>query len=106
MRTNEKLKAFLADARERSAKLNAEIESAPGYAEAEAEFRREYAIALEMDRARKAAKLTQKQIAERMGTTQCRVSRLMTGKNISLNSLHRFFNACGAELVISSRPIR
>lgn len=105
MKKNETLNAFLEDARERSAKLNAAIESLPGYAEAEADFRLEYAIAVEMDKARKAAKLTQKQIAERMGTTQGAVSRLMTGKNVSVNSLHRFFNACGAELVISSRRI-
>lgn len=98
-------KEELNEMKAKTAAYRAEVRNYACYPEIEREVRREYAIAVEMDKARKAAKLTQKQIAERMGTTQCRVSRLMTGKNISLNSLHRFFNACGAELVISSRPI-
>lgn len=104
MKKNETLTTFDRDYA-RTVAYREHLQSLPGYAEAEAEFRRDYAIAVEMDKARKAAKLTQKQIAERMGTTQGAVSRLMTGKNVSVNSLHRFFNACGAELVISSRRI-
>lgn len=58
--------------------------------------------------ARRAAGLTQAQVAERMGTQAPAVARLeralSTGKpSPSLATLRKYVNACGKELVVSCR---
>jgi len=75
------------------------VKKRPGYAEDAAVFDIEYAIAKEMARAREKSGLTQGQIARRMGTTQSSVSRMATGR-VSIASLERYFEACGAKLKI------
>jgi predicted XRE-type DNA-binding protein len=75
------------------------VKKRPGYAEDAAAFDLEYAIAKEMAMAREKSGLTQGQIARRMGTTQSSVSRMATGR-ISVASLERYFDACGAKLKI------
>ncbi len=76
--------------------------------EVKAEYNRlkpEYALLDELLRAKRAAGLTQKEIAERMGTKPPAVSRLMnslgTDKNSpSIATLRRYAKACGMELKI------
>lgn len=87
-----------------TAAINAEIEATPGYAEVERQMRAEYAIAKAIAKAKEASKMTQAQIAVRMGTTQSCVSRILKGRNLSLNNVQRFFEACGGDLVITFRP--
>ena len=77
------------------------IKKRPGYTEDAAAFDLEYAIAKEMARAREKSGLTQEQIADRMGTTQSSVSRMATGR-VSLASLERYFEACGAKLKVTA----
>ena len=77
------------------------IRNSPGYVETAAEFDHEYEVARAMEKARRQAKLTQSQIAERMGTTQSAVSR-MAASNVTIGSLARYFEACGAKLKISA----
>lgn len=77
------------------------IRNSPGYAEATAEFDHEYEVARAMEKARRQAKLTQAEIATRMGTTQSAVSRMATS-NVTIGSLARYFEACGAKLKISA----
>jgi len=68
-------------------------------------FRREYealedefALASLLIRARAAARLTQKQVAERMGTDQAVIARLEGGKRPSLETLRRYARAVGKTL--------
>ncbi len=65
----------------------------------------EYALLDELLRARKAAGLTQKEIAERMGTKPPAVSRLMSSLGAdkhspSIATLRKYARACGMELKI------
>ncbi len=65
----------------------------------------EYALLDELLRARKAAGLTQKEVAERMGTKAPAVSKLMNslGSNThspSIATLRKYANACDMELKI------
>lgn len=86
--------------------LNAEIEASPGYAEIERQVRAEYAIAKAIAKAKAESALTQCEIAQRMGTTQSAVSRILKAKNLSVNSLIRFFDACGCEMVVTAKKRR
>ncbi|MEG2414695.1 MAG: helix-turn-helix transcriptional regulator [Kiritimatiellia bacterium] len=94
---------IVTEARTRTMRLNAVIEGHPDYAKNAAEVREGYAIACEMERVRKAAKLTQKEVASRMGVSQANVSRLSSGC-VTLRTLRRYFDACGFELVVKAEP--
>jgi len=59
------------------------------------EFDLEYAIAKELQSARQNASLSQKQLAEKMGTTQSVISRIEHGYNVSINTLEKYAQACG-----------
>lgn len=68
-------------------------------------FRREYealeeefAIARELVKARVEAKLTQAQVAEKMGTSQSAVARLESGRVGSISSLKRYARATGKKI--------
>lgn len=91
----------LEEAIARTEKLDNEIKANPDYQRYAADFDREYEVTLIMEKARKRAKLTQAQVAERMGTTQSAVAR-MAKKNISIDALARYLKACGATLKISA----
>lgn len=91
----------LAAAKERTARLNRDTESLPGFRQEAEEFDREYEVARIMEDARKRARLTQAQVAERMGTTQSAVAR-MAKSNITLDTLTRYLKACGATLKMSA----
>jgi len=65
---------------------------------------------MECVRARHRAKLTQKDIAERMGTTESAISRLESyypgRKNIpKLDTLQRYAEALGCKLVLKLEPV-
>lgn len=71
------------------------IKSLECYDEVAAAFSLEYAIAKELQLARKTAQLSQKEVAERMGTTQSVISRIEHGYNVSINTLEKYAHACG-----------
>lgn len=60
----------------------------------------EYRLASQLQAQRKKHHLSQKDIAERMHTTQSVVSRIERGANISLETLARYTRACGLNLEI------
>lgn len=60
----------------------------------------EFAIASELTGARAKAKLSQAQVARRMGTSQSAVARIESGRSPSLNSLRRYAKAVGRKLEI------
>jgi transcriptional regulator with XRE-family HTH domain len=64
--------------------------------------KREFEIVDALIRARAAAKLTQAEIAERMGTTQSAVARLEGGRGSpSIATLRKYAEATGTELKIA-----
>lgn len=73
--------------------------------ELEEEERVAKALADDMTRARKRARLTQTQVAERMRTTQSAVARMESGREEpSPSRLRAYARAIGAELHIEFRP--
>ena len=65
-----------------------------------------YELAGEFIAARAHAKLTQEQLAERMGTSQSAVARIESGNRIpSVRTLQRFAAATGTRLVIRLVPL-
>lgn len=79
----------------------------PKYAKAFAEMAPEYGVALAVIEARALAGLTQKQLAERMDTSQSAIARLESGRGRpSTETLARLAIATGTELTISFTPKR
>jgi len=78
------------------------------------EYRREYdaleeefALILEVAKARKRAGLSQAELARRMKTTQSTIARLESGRGLpSTRTLGRFAKATGHRLKISFEPVR
>ncbi len=60
----------------------------------------EFAIAGQLIAARARAKLTQEEVARRMGTSQSAVARLESGRSPSLSSLKRYAKATGHKVEI------
>ena len=60
----------------------------------------EFALIGELLNARAKAKLSQAQVARRMGTSQSAVARIESGRSPSLNSLRRYAKAVGRKLEI------
>jgi DNA-binding XRE family transcriptional regulator len=76
----------------RSAQFRTEFEALEG----------EYRVIDELIELRKRSGLTQKELAERLGTKQSAISRIERGKeNLSLPFIRRFARACGATVQIS-----
>ena len=98
---NKNYAAMVAEAKARTEAYDAKVRALPEYEEVKNEFDREYSVALLMENARKHAKLTQAQVAERMGTTQSSIAR-MTRTNITINTLARYLKACGAQLKVAA----
>ena len=82
-------------------KLKAFAQAQPDYEAIAAEVNAGIDAAFAMERARKEAGLTQAQVAERMGTTQSSVARMLKGR-LTLASFARYLAACGkrAEITI------
>ena len=67
----------------------------------------EFALMLEVARARQRAGLSQAQLAKRMKTTQSTIARLESGRGRpSTRTLSRFAKATGHRLKISFEPVR
>lgn len=60
----------------------------------------EYALIRELLDARARAKLTQAQVAKRMGTSQSAVARLESGRAPSMASLRKYAKATGSKIEI------
>ena len=60
----------------------------------------EFALARELIGARSKAKLSQAQVAKRMGTSQSAVARIESGRTPSLTSLRRYAKAVGRKVEI------
>ena len=60
----------------------------------------EFALAHELLAARNKAKLTQAQVAKRMGTSQSAVARLESGRAPSIASLRKYARATGSRIEI------
>lgn len=82
--------------------LKARLMKNPEFRAAYEEVKRENALYDELIKARAAAKLTQAEIAERMGTTQSAVARLEAGRGSpSIATLRKYAEATGTELKIA-----
>ena len=76
-----------------------ELLNDPEYKKAYAKLEEEFLIAKALIKARKSAKLTQKQVADRMGTTQSVVARMESGKPLpSLKSVARYAAAVNSRI--------
>ena len=65
------------------------------------EFRKEYALVEALVRARTIARLTQADVAQRLGTTQPAIARLEGGKvSPSFTTLRRYAEATGTRLTV------
>lgn len=79
--------------------FSTKVKARPGYAEKKAQFDKEYDIAAVLHKARKKAKLSQKELAEKLHTTQSVISRMESGNaNITLARLQQYAEACGGKL--------
>lgn len=77
----------------------------PGFREGYDALEEEYSVASMLIAARTRAKLTQAELAERMGTSQSTVARLESGAaKPSLSTLRRLAQATGMRLKISLEP--
>ena len=73
----------------------------PEYAKAFTNMEEEFTLARELIKARIRSGLTQKQLAEKMGTTQSSVARLESGSSLpSLRSLKKYAYATGSKMRI------
>ncbi len=86
--------------KERGDKLLADIKKLPNYKRDSALFDIEYAIAKELYNARKRAKISQKELALKLKTTQSAISRMESGCNVSVAKLFEYAEACGSKLEI------
>ncbi len=80
--------------------MSRKIKATPGYADAAKKFEAEYAIAKELYLARKHAKMSQAELAAKLGTTQSVISRMESGTNVSIAKLQEYAAACGGHLEI------
>ena len=76
------------------------IKATPGYEEVAKKFDIEYAVAKELYSARQRAKISQKELAEKLKTTQSVISRIESGANVSIVNLQEYAEACGGKLEI------
>lgn len=77
----------------------------PAYCDAYEALEGEFALVNALIRARTRARLSQAEVAERMGTTESAVSRLESGRSKpSTRTLERYAKATGHSLHISLKP--
>lgn len=73
----------------------------PKYAEAYAGMAAEFELAAQLIKTRKRAKLTQADVAKRMGTDRRQIIRIESGgENVTYSSLQRYAAALGKKLQI------
>lgn len=79
----------------------------PAYRAAYDALEEEFALVSSVIEARTRAKLTQEQLAKKMGTTQAVVARLESGRSMpSTRTLERFAKATGTKLRITFEPVK
>ena len=79
----------------------------PAYRKEYEALEQEFALMLEVAKARQRAGLSQAQLAKRMKTTQSTIARLESGRGQpSTRTLSRFAKATGHKLKISFEPVR
>ncbi len=85
--------------------LKARLMEDPAFREEYARVDNEYTLIEAMIRARTAAKLTQAEVAERIGTTQSAIARLEGGRvSPSFATLRRYAEATGTRLTVGFEP--
>ncbi len=83
-----------------------ELESRPGFKEAQEETRLEYEVARALIKARIERGLTQAEIAKRMNTKQSVISRVENARTIpSLSFLKRLAQVLDASLHVDFKPL-
>ncbi len=86
--------------------LKARLMEDPEFRDEYARIDDEYALIEALVRARAAAKLTQAELARRLGTTQSAVARLEGGGvSPSLRTLRRYAEATGTRLTVGLAPL-
>jgi ribosome-binding protein aMBF1 (putative translation factor) len=84
----------------------ADMENDPAYREAYEALGPEFALVTALVAARSHAKLTQAELASRMGTTESAISRLESGRaKPSTRTLERYADATGHRLSIRLEPV-
>ena len=79
-----------------------ELLNDPVYSQEYAQQEQEFSFARVLIQARIRSGLTQKEVAERMGTTQSVIARMESGKPLpSLRSIQRYAQATGTKIRIS-----
>lgn len=82
-------------------KIFSKVEKRPHYREKAQAFDLEYAIAMALHEARTKAKLSQRDLAERLHTTQSVISRMESGNaNTTIAKLRDYAEACGGTLQV------
>ncbi len=86
--------------------LKARFMEDPEFREEYARIDQEYVLIEALIRARAAAKLTQAELARRIGTTHSAIARLEGGRvSPSLATLRRYAEATGTELTVGLVPV-
>ena len=86
--------------------LKSRLMEAPQFREEYARAEEEYALVEQLVRARTAAKLTQAELARRLGTTQSAVARLEGGRvSPSIATLRRYAKATGTRLMVGLQRV-
>lgn len=80
---------------------NERLKKSPSYAAEYVALEGEFSMVREAIRARKAANLTQQQLADRMGTSQTAIARMEGGTLPSMRTLERLAEATGTTLKVS-----
>ena len=87
--------------------LKARLLKNPEVRKAYDELEEEFALILEVAKARSRAGLSQAELARRMKTTQSTIARLESGRGLpSTRTLGRFAKATGHRLKISFEPVK
>ena len=86
--------------------LKSRLMENPQFREEYARAEEEYALVEQLVRARTAAKLTQAELARRLGTTQSAVARLEGGRvSPSIATLRRYAKATGTRLMVGLQRV-
>ena len=90
-----------------AAELHRKWSADPAYRAAYDALEEEFALMSSVVEARTRSKLTQAELAKRMGTTQAVVARLESGRTRpSTRTLERFAKATGTKLRITFEPVK
>ncbi|NCC58913.1 MAG: XRE family transcriptional regulator [Synergistales bacterium] len=83
------------------AKIREELHKNPEFVREYEALAEEFEIADALIGARKNAKMTQHEVAEKMGTTQSAVARMESGKSVSLKSIRKYAQATNSRITLT-----